>query len=1301
MLSEDENPLVDKKDSSPSGPTTTIIIPPISLKPTTTAAPVTTTTTTAPTTTTTAAPVTTTTTAPTTTTTAAPAITTQIPPSLVPALSSSKTLIIYFNGGALKFEPSMLIPNTKGKDVFFNPTIKYNPKTVYYIPNGQNKQYRYNKFFSSIAFNDQIVGATLRSIGGKQKLMTLEEATNARVIDYNIYVTLHALFSTNNVLYINKKPYTIYKFTWNEEWQLDTKLTSSMLRTNNPYASESFIRYEKEEEEEAKKMLEEVPEAARMSVKMKENILKSEAAVTGAPVAKPSIKTVAARTTLGTRQNLVNVFTNATLNNAYKSPYYEIIAAEHKKNPITIIRPFPDHLKIKEKETNTLARAAASSAQSDVSSEFITFTIMRKLTGLSFDDIISRTFTGEEQSKMIKNKVAVAGITDTLFRTLNKFYDAHHPIMSGKLNEIMALIEPLQESMRTAKKPGDEIKKGHLKAPDEAYFWKWVSDIKNQQPGSGAGFTTFVSEQGDLEKMKRMAELREQIKQIEGSQEFFKQPETLKQYFDKIEQINNLFNDTSESFRTSVKDLYDKIFPQFMNSPSSGTEPINMNHFNQLNLPQLQLLGQFTLLLNDFVKLLCNCVDTIRGYVFTLKTYFMKTKEILVSFSEKIRNDGFLKKRADEDTAVNQILLIACEQEIKMCDAMVDKCTKMLPESVFYKNVYFLQYAASDPLLSANLFIKYSNPRGPGMMIDTDFRTLFKYIFEAHIFVTGVSKTTFETCDNASEIAHSEIKQHFVKVKNGYANASTDYEIRFAADVRDAYESSLTPGGNAAAEMLRRQNAVSESNPDLIEAYQRKKASAKQMRTIIIVHPHLSYVHCLRSIEIRNAEREEAAWKLSQNVVSKETNVIFADGSLHDASMFPLTTHDEIDNDNQKYSAIMQNFNINNLRKQCSAIMNQTLANSCEELQLHVVNPFADCLPNHRYKKGEGDLARFYKFVGGSNHDDPLLQIVCDVLNAHLKSIDASSTHPFFNTESNTFQPENIKKMNMINLQGDLLKNMLIGLKINLITIVKYGDIETVLHYVTTDSSDHLNIRAESGIAIGSINFSDYIILFKPDEKMEYSVYIPVGGNSAIISIEDMRANYKNLMTDNVGLTQDDINKLFVPMENPVMKGGAVTSTPATGVRTPAPNARRSLSSQIAAAKNIQKMANKESKLSYYVMVDLVLVPGDKISIMQMANMECKIKADNVQKSLSETFGFAYAPPPLFTDYETERHDNHGARKNPFAVDRNDVSNLIGQHEKELNAVLSDSYKKEQDLAMERAMQQLGKSYPTKRGFFS
>ena len=1206
----------------------------------------------------------------------------------------------------------MLIPNTKGKDVFFNPTIKYNPKTVYYIPNGQNKQYRYNKFFSSIAFNDQIVGATLRSIGGKQKLMTLEEATNARVIDYNIYVTLHALFSTNNVLYINKKPYTIYKFTWNEEWQLDTKLTSSMLRTNNPYASESFIRYEKEEEEEAKKMLEEVPEAARMSVKMKENILKSEAAVTGAPVAKPSIKTVAARTTLGTRQNLVNVFTNATLNNAYKSPYYEIIAAEHKKNPITIIRPFPDHLKIKEKETNTLARAAASSAQSDVSSEFITFTIMRKLTGLSFDDIISRTFTGEEQSKMVKNKVAVAGITDTLFRTLNKFYDAHHPIMSGKLNEIMALIEPLQESMRTANTSRKD--QGHLKAPDEAYFWKWVSDIKNQRSGSGTGFTTFISEQGDLEKMKRMAELREQIKQIEGSQEFFKQPETLKQYFDKIEQINNLFNDTSESFRTSVKDLYDKFFPQFMNmnnmvtftpSPSSGTEPINMNHFNQLNLPQLQLLGQFTLLLNDFVKLLCNCVDTIRGYVVTLQMYFMKTKEILVSFSEKIRNDGFLKKRADEDTAVNQILLITCAKEIEMCDAMVDKCTKMLPESVFYKNVYFLRYAASDPLLSANLFIKYSNPRGPGMMIDTDFRTLFKYIFEAHIFVTGVSKTTFETCDNASEIAHSEIKQHFVKVKNMYMNASTDYETRFAADVRGAYESSLTPRDNAAAEMLRRQNAVSEPNPDLIEAYQRKKASAKQMRTIIIVHPHLSYVHCLRSIEIRNAEREEAAWKLSQNVVSKETNVIFADGSLHDASMFPLTTHDEINKDNQKYSAIMQNFNINNLRKQCSAIMNQTLANSCEELQLHVVNPFADCLPNDRYKKGEGDLARFYKFVGGSNHDDPLLQIVCDVLNAHLKSVGASSTHPFFNTASNTFQPESIKKMNMINLQGDLLKNMLIGLKINLITIVKYGTKETyrVLHCVPTNSSDHSNIGAESdnvsdassesGIAIGSINFSDYIILFKNDN--ECSVYVPdqtSGINSSIVSADDMRSYYSRLLSDNSELTQDDINKLFVPMANPVMKGGAPLTTTV-------PNTRRSLSSQIAAAKNIQKMANKESKLSYYVMVDLVLVPGDKISIMQMANMECKIKADNVQKSLSETFGFAYAPPPLFTDYETERHDNHGARKNPFAVDRNDVSNLIGQHEKELNAVLSDSYKKEQDLAMERAMQQMGKSY--KRGFFS
>ncbi len=633
---------------------------------------------------------------------------------------------------------------------------------------------------------------------------------------------------------------------------------------------------------------------------------------------------------------------------------------------------------------------------------------------------------------------------------------------------------------------------------------------------------------------------------------------------------------------------------------------------------------------------------------------------------------------------------------------MIEKCKKMLPESVFFKNVYFLQYAASDPLLSANLFIKYSNdPK----LIDVDFKTLFKYIFEAHIFVTRVSKTTFETCDEASEIAHEEIKKLFVKIKNEYTNASTDYNTHFDADARLAYESSLMVG-NDATKMLRQQNAVLESNPDLIDAYQRKTGFAEQMRTIIVVHPHLSYVHCLRSIEIRNAEREEAAWKLSQIAVSEDTPAdISTAQSFHDASMFLLPDEEEMNKGKgkQKYGEIIQNFNITELRKQCTAIMNKTLANSCTELQLNVVTPFVDCLPENSYEKGEGSLAQFYKFKGTQFKDAvPLLQIVCDVLNAYLKSVGASSTHAFYNTQLKAFQPESIKKMNNIDLLNDLLRNVLVGLKINLITIVKYVDNDKpykALHYVSPNNNSDVGEWDEDdsdlGVNSGSIHFSDYIILFKPDEKMEYSVYVPVGGKSAIISVEDMRSDYNELMTDNVEVTQDQYNKLFVPMINPMMKGGAVTPI----LSAPRPNTQRSLSSQIVAAKNIQKMANKESKLSYYVMVDLVLVPGDKISIMQMANMECKIKADNVQKSLSETFGFAYVPPPLFTDYDTERHDNHGSRKNPFAVDRNDVSNLIEQHEKELNAVLSESYKKEQDLAMERAMQQIGKNY--KRGFFS
>jgi hypothetical protein len=71
------------------------------------------------------------------------------------------------------------------------------------------------------------------------------------------------------------------------------------------------------------------------------------------------------------------------------------------------------------------------------------------------------------------------------------------------------------------------------------------------------------------------------------------------------------------------------------------------------------------------------------------------------------------------------------------------------------------------------------------------------------------------------------------------------------------------------------------------------------------------------------------------------------------------------------------------------------------------------------------------------------------------------------------------------------------------------------------------------------------------------------------------------------------------------------------------------------------KMENtKESRLSYYIAIDLKLVPGKTLHITDKLKMACEMNADNVRKDLSRLFGFIYVPkPPLL--YDTSRKDKN------------------------------------------------------------
>jgi len=61
--------------------------------------------------------------------------------------------------------------------------------------------------------------------------------------------------------------------------------------------------------------------------------------------------------------------------------------------------------------------------------------------------------------------------------------------------------------------------------------------------------------------------------------------------------------------------------------------------------------------------------------------------------------------------------------------------------------------------------------------------------------------------------------------------------------------------------------------------------------------------------------------------------------------------------------------------------------------------------------------------------------------------------------------------------------------------------------------------------------------------------------------------------------------------------------------------------------------------LSYYVVVNLELFPGDKISNMDKRNLGCQIKFDNIRKSYADLLGYQYQPSLLNTNVMPSRID--------------------------------------------------------------
>ena len=115
------------------------------------------------------------------------------------------------------YTPQMSIPTTTSSYVNFNPLIKINKETFF----EENKikssdKEPLNENIIDIFLNKQKFDELLNKIiiNTNKKELTIQDSCKEKVIDNNIKTTLDVLFKSGNVLEIDKKPYTVYNYTW-------------------------------------------------------------------------------------------------------------------------------------------------------------------------------------------------------------------------------------------------------------------------------------------------------------------------------------------------------------------------------------------------------------------------------------------------------------------------------------------------------------------------------------------------------------------------------------------------------------------------------------------------------------------------------------------------------------------------------------------------------------------------------------------------------------------------------------------------------------------------------------------------------------------------------------------------------------------------------------------------------------------------------------------------------------------------------------------------------------------------------
>lgn len=167
----------------------------------------------------------------------------------------------------LSYEPFMSVPENKSHTVYFEPLVKYYTSPIQNIPNMADKNLLLTQFFEAAEF-DSMINRILSDFRYMQKPRTLQQSFNEGIIDNNINITLNTLFKTNNLFYLNKKPYTIVNKKWTTgAWDIDKKPIQKLLTQFSHLTAKQL-------EEQAKKEEDEIPESIRQGNLSSESLAK-------------------------------------------------------------------------------------------------------------------------------------------------------------------------------------------------------------------------------------------------------------------------------------------------------------------------------------------------------------------------------------------------------------------------------------------------------------------------------------------------------------------------------------------------------------------------------------------------------------------------------------------------------------------------------------------------------------------------------------------------------------------------------------------------------------------------------------------------------------------------------------------------------------------------------------------------------------------------------------------------------------------------------------------------------------------